>query len=109
MNNDWTRGLERASNRQVGGSHYKKCHIQPAHYAEVNGLSFLEGSVVKRVTRWKDVEDLYKAIHELELLIEEQHTPPQDGGDESPSGPTKWTDSSPSQRSNYPPEPEGFD
>ncbi|RYF11610.1 MAG: hypothetical protein EOO77_19030 [Oxalobacteraceae bacterium] len=61
--------------RQVGGSHYKDCVIQPAVYCERNNLSFLESCVVKRVTRHrhstgKGEEDLHKAIHELELLLE---------------------------------------
>jgi len=85
MSDDWTKNLdrpavmhepERPSDRQVGGNHYKDCPVQPAHYSEANGLSFLEGCVVKRVTRWRrggaGVKDLRKAIHELELLIEEQ-------------------------------------
>ena len=63
-----------ASKRQVGGGHYKDYAIQPAQFSEANGLSFLEGCVVKRVARWrrggKGVEDLDKAIHELQLLKE---------------------------------------
>ena len=59
---------------QVGGSHYKKCKIQPIEYIEANKMKFLEGCVTKRVTRHdkatgKGREDIEKAIHELELLI----------------------------------------
>jgi len=54
MSNDWTTGLKRpASERQEGGDHYRNLHIQPAHFSEVNGLSFLEGCVVKRIARWR--------------------------------------------------------
>ena len=60
---------------QVGGNHYKDSPIQPIEYIEANGLSFLEGCVTKRVTRHdkptgKGKEDIQKAIHELELILE---------------------------------------
>lgn len=60
---------------QVGGSHYKDCAIQPVQYIEANDLKFLEGCVVKRVTRHdkdtgKGRQDIEKAIHELELLLD---------------------------------------
>lgn len=59
--------------RQVGGSHYKDLKIQPITYIHANNLPFIEGSIVKYITRWKakgGVEDLKKCIHYLELLIE---------------------------------------
>lgn len=62
-----------ALNTQVGGDHYKRYPIQPAEYIIKNGLGFAEGCVVKYVTRWRDkngVEDLKKARHFLDLLIE---------------------------------------
>jgi hypothetical protein len=58
---------------QVGGGHYKNRAIQPVEYIEANGLSFLEGCIVKRITRWRDkngYEDLLKIKHEVDLLIE---------------------------------------
>ena len=58
---------------QIGGDHYKKYAIQPAEYALRNGLGFAEANVVKYITRWRDkggIEDLRKAIHYLEMLIE---------------------------------------
>jgi hypothetical protein len=63
----------KASALQVGGDHYKKLAIQPAEYAQKNRLGFIEGCVIKYVTRWRDkggVEDIKKAIHFLNLLIE---------------------------------------
>jgi hypothetical protein len=62
-----------ALDTQVGGDHYRKMGIQPIEYIFRNGLGFAEGNVVKYVTRWKDkggVEDLRKARHYLDLLIE---------------------------------------
>ena len=59
---------------QIGGDHYKSLAIQPAEFAERNRLSFLEGCVVKRLCRWrrggKGREDLLKARHEIDLLLE---------------------------------------
>lgn len=58
---------------QVGGGHYKSLKIQPVEYMYYNNIPYIEGAVVKYVTRWRDkngVEDLKKAIHFLELLIE---------------------------------------
>lgn len=64
-----------ALSEQIGGQHYKSCAIQPVEYAEANALRFLEGCVVKRVTRHdkptgKGRQDIEKAIHELRLLLE---------------------------------------
>ena len=36
-----------ATDRQVGGDHYKTCKIQPVDYIVENNLTFLEGNVVK--------------------------------------------------------------
>jgi hypothetical protein len=57
--------------QQVGGSHYKDMAIQPVDYIEKNGLSYLEGAVVKYVSRHRKKggrQDLDKAIHCIELL-----------------------------------------
>lgn len=62
-----------ALNKQEGGSHYKAMKIQPFEYIHANGIGFAEGCVIKYVSRWKaknGIEDLKKAIHFLELLIE---------------------------------------
>ena len=66
---------ESALNVQIGGNHYKSCSIQPVKYIEANRLAFVEGCVVKRVTRHnketgKGRQDIEKAIHELQLLLE---------------------------------------
>lgn len=59
--------------RQVAGTHYKNFKIQPVEYIHANNIPFIEGAVIKYVTRWRDkggVADLDKAIHFLELLKE---------------------------------------
>lgn len=62
-----------ALKKQVGGGHYKELAIQPAEFVHANRIPYLEGSVIYYVTRWRDkngVEDLKKAIHTLQLVIE---------------------------------------
>lgn len=57
---------------QVGGNHYKSKAIQPVEYIHANNIGYFEGNVIKYVTRWRDkngIQDLEKAIHYLELLI----------------------------------------
>ena len=66
-----------AFDKQVGGNHYKDTTIQPVQYIHANGLGFMEGCVVKYVTRHGrkgGAEDLSKAIHFLEMLIELEYT-----------------------------------
>lgn len=61
---------------QVAGSHYKGKRIQPVEYIAANNMNFLEGCIIKRITRWRDkegksrFEDLEKIKHEIDLLIE---------------------------------------
>jgi len=59
--------------KQVGGSHYKDFDIQPLEFITKNKLSYIQGNIIKYVTRYKDkngVEDLQKAKHYIDLLIE---------------------------------------
>ena len=60
---------------QVGGAHYKDMAIQPIQYSLANKLGFCEANVVKYVSRWKQkngIEDLRKAKHYIDLLIEHE-------------------------------------
>lgn len=62
-----------ALDTQVAGNHYMKCSIQPIEYIHANNLPFIEGNVVKYITRWRDkggIDDLKKVMHYVELLIE---------------------------------------
>lgn len=64
-----------ANDIQIGGEHYKGKAIQPWDYITSNELGYLEGNVVKYVSRWKDkngVADLEKAAHYITKLIELQ-------------------------------------
>lgn len=58
---------------QESGTHYKSCPIQPIEYIHANGLGFMEGNVVKYITRHKTkngAADIRKAIHYCQLLLE---------------------------------------
>ena len=71
-------------NKQVGGNHYLTMAIQPVEYITRNKLGFLEGNVVKYVSRWKNKggrQDLQKAIQCLELLIKAHDEEMQYKGD----------------------------
>ena len=62
-----------ALNVQVGGDHYKKHKIQPIEYIHANNLPFIEGNIVKYITRWREkngVKDLEKVKHYVDLLIQ---------------------------------------
>lgn len=58
---------------QAGGTHYKKHRIQPIEFSMANDLNFCQANVVKYIVRYKDkggLEDLRKAAHYIDLLIE---------------------------------------
>ncbi len=65
-----------ALDKQVSGDHYKDCKIQPIEYIHANGLSYLEGNVIKYTTRHSKKNgkaDIEKAIHYLELILEMEY------------------------------------
>ena len=60
------------NDRQVGGDHYQAA-IQTWDYILAHDLGYLEGNVIKYVTRHRKkngVQDLEKALHYLTKLIE---------------------------------------
>tara|TARA_R100001440_G_scaffold14591_1_gene24728 strand:+ start:165 stop:383 length:219 start_codon:yes stop_codon:yes gene_type:complete len=64
---------KKATDKQIAGSHYKKLRLQPVEFCQVNELNYCESAVIKYVCRHTDKngkEDLLKAIHYLQLLIE---------------------------------------
>jgi hypothetical protein len=61
------------SEKQIGGNHYKDMPIQPSEYITKNGLGWYEGNAIKYISRYKTKhgkQDIEKAIHYLELLLE---------------------------------------
>ena len=62
-----------ALSTQVGGGHYKGMAIQPVEFIHKNGIGFCEGAAIKYLCRWRSkngIEDLKKARHFIDLLIE---------------------------------------
>jgi len=62
-----------ALDTQEGGGHYRILKIQPIEYILANGLGYIEGNVVKYITRHRlknGAEDIRKIIHYCELLLE---------------------------------------
>ena len=57
---------------QVGGSHYNKDGtLQLWDFVSQNNLGYVEGNIIKYITRWKKkggVQDIEKAIHYLQKL-----------------------------------------
>lgn len=63
-----------ANELQYGGDHYKKYGaLQPWDVVLAWDLGYLEGTALKYIARWQDkggIQDIKKAIHFLEKLIE---------------------------------------
>lgn len=63
---------EMHGNKQVGGDHYHMV-IEPAYFIRANNIPFHEGNVIKYVCRHQKkngAEDIKKAIHYLEMILE---------------------------------------
>jgi hypothetical protein len=63
--------METKKTEQVGGDHYD-LPIQPIDYILANDIGFIEGNIIKYVTRYKrknGMQDLLKAKHYLDILI----------------------------------------
>lgn len=61
---------------QIGGKHYMNLAIPPICFITANNLNFCEGNIIKYVTRHKQKngkEDLLKARHYIDLLIESEY------------------------------------
>jgi hypothetical protein len=57
---------------QIGGEHYCTA-IQPIEYIYANKLDFIQGNIVKYITRFRhknEREDLEKIKHYIDLLIQ---------------------------------------
>ena len=63
--------IELASDKQVGGNHYKDMAIEPSEFIYRNKLNWLVGNAIKYLCRYDKKHgenDLDKAIHYIELL-----------------------------------------
>ena len=63
--------------KQIGGQHYKNMKIQPAEFINENKLLFAEGNAIKYICRHTikgKEEDVRKAIHYLEMILERDYS-----------------------------------
>jgi len=68
-----------ALQKQVGGSHYKNFAIQPVEFITANNLGYIEGNVIKYICRHEHKngrQDLEKAIHYIEMLMDLKYPQP---------------------------------
>ena len=66
-----------AYKKQIGGSHYKSMVLQPSEFINKNRLPFAEGSAIKYICRHSakgKEEDIKKAIHYLEMILERDNS-----------------------------------
>lgn len=74
---------------QIGGSHYEDMKIQPIEFILENNLDFLQGNILKYICRYKSkngLQDLLKARHYLDILIEHEQRRTESGDSEERSG-----------------------
>jgi hypothetical protein len=73
-----------AHDKQIGGDHYKTLAIQPSEFIAKNKLDWYSGNAVKYIVRHRlkgGRQDIEKAIHYLQLLLEAEY-PAAQGSDE---------------------------
>lgn len=71
--------MTHANDQQIAGTHYKSTIQHWDHAVYVFGTGYLRGQITKYVYRWRKkngLQDLYKARHFLEKLIEVEHRVP---------------------------------
>ena len=65
--------LKNVMDRQEGGNHYKGMPIQPIEFCQKNQLNYCESNAIKYICRHRKkngAEDIKKAIHNLQILLE---------------------------------------
>lgn len=74
---------------QIGGNHYKDMNIQPLEFIMANNLPYCEANIIKYICRYKSkngIQDLNKARHYLDILIEHEQRRTESGDSEERSG-----------------------
>ena len=80
-------------NKQHGGSHYQKYVIQPSKFVVENKLLYPEGCAIKYIIRHQDKgkkQDLLKAIHFIEMIIERDYLNTEEKTESWVEGYRKW-------------------
>ena len=79
--------------KQIGGTHYRKMKIQPSKFVNENKLLFAEGNVIKYVVRHQykgGKEDLEKAKHFIDMIIERDYETESEKQTDWDEGYEKW-------------------
>jgi hypothetical protein len=64
---------------QVGGGHYKTMKIQHVEFVHANGIPYIEANAIKYICRHRSKngrQDILKAIHYLQILLELEYPAP---------------------------------
>lgn len=72
----------KALETQIGGNHYKDMNIQPLEFIMANNLPYCEANIIKYICRYKSkngIQDLNKARHYLDILIEHEQRRTESG------------------------------
>ena len=73
--------MNKPSDNQIGGKHYGNMAIEPVEFAMKNGLDFCQASIIKYVCRFREkngIEDLKKAKHYIDILINSEYSDTKD-------------------------------
>ncbi len=65
-----------ALTKQAGGDHYKGVAIQPIEFILANNIPWCEANAIKYIWRHRKKngkEDILKAIHYLQILLEKEY------------------------------------
>jgi len=68
--------MDKAVDVQVGGTHYRDMKLQPIDFIMQNNLDFCTGNAIKYLCRHKAKDgktDLQKAIHYIQILMEQEY------------------------------------
>ena len=85
--------MSKVWDKQHGGSHYQKYVIQPSKFVVENKLLYPEGCAIKYIIRHQDKgkkQDLLKAIHFIEMIIERDYLNTEEKTESWVEGYRKW-------------------
>ena len=85
--------MSKVWDKQHGGSHYQKYKIQPSKFVVENELLYPEGCAIKYIIRHQDKgkkQDLLKAIHFIEMIIERDYLNTEEKTESWVEGYRKW-------------------
>ena len=82
-----------AYKKQIGGRHYMDMVMQPSEFINKNKLQFAEGNAIKYICRHAnkgEVQDLEKAKHYIDMIIERDYSRPPKKEETWIKGYRKW-------------------